>query len=86
METLIRFDVLILIPLSLLGLAAAIVLLVLQREKNGVRPPRARGYRVAAILLFVFAAVPLAVIPLLYLASLLYRFLPGFLYSFFKSL
>lgn len=86
METLIRFDVLILIPLALAGLAAAVLLLVLQRPKNGVRPPRARGYLITAILLIVFAAASLGVIPLLYLASLLFRFLPGFLYSFFKSI
>ena len=46
-------------PAGFLAVIAAIILLVLRRKKNGVRPPRARGYLIAAICLFIFAALVL---------------------------
>ena len=86
METLFRIDCLFLIPAALIGLAAAIVLLCRRRKKNGVRPPHARGYLIAAVLLILFALIALAVIPLLYFAMLLWKFGPALFYSGLKSL
>ena len=56
-ESAFSFVQLYLCPAAFFAVIAAIVLLILRRKKNGVRPPRARGYLVAAVCLFVFAAL-----------------------------
>ena len=64
METLFRIDCLFLIPAALIGLAAAVVLFLVSRKKNGVRPPCAGVCRPLAFCLIGFAAVTLIVPPL----------------------
>ena len=50
-------------PLAFVGVIAAMVLLVLRRKRNGVRPQRSRTYLITAIALLLFAVIVFAVIP-----------------------
>ncbi len=80
------FDVTYLIPFALLGVVAAVVLLICRRKKNGVRPPYAKAFLIIALVLFGFALVTVVLIPLVHYISLVFRFGLSFIYSAFKSL
>ena len=80
------FDVAYLIPFALLGVVAAVVLLICRRKKNGVRPPYARTFLIIALVLFGFALVTVVLIPLVHYIILAFRFGLSFLYSALKSL
>ena len=80
------FNVTYLIPAALIGVIVAIVLLVKRRKKDGVRPPHAGGFLVAAILLFVFAGITIVLIPLIHYIILFFRFGTELFYAGLKSL
>ena len=86
MDALFHFDLHYLIPAALIGIAVAVVMLVLRRKKDGVRPPYARGFLIMAILLFVFAGVTIIVIPLIYFVVMVIRFGMQFFFAALKSL
>ena len=86
METMLFIDSLFLMPVAAVAVIVAIVLLVKQRKKLGVRPPYARAFRIAAILLLLFAVVVFIVIPMIYLIYMIARFGLAFIYSGAKSL
>lgn len=80
------FNSSVLVPIAVVGIVVAIVLLVLRRKKNGVRPPHAKAYLIVAILLFVYAAIVMIILPLIYLVTLLMEFGVEFFYAALKSL
>ncbi|MBQ9469201.1 MAG: hypothetical protein IJU52_09365 [Clostridia bacterium] len=88
METFSAFVVLYLTPLAIAALVVAIILLVKRKKKNGVRPPYARGFLIAAICLFVFVAIAavLLLISLVYFAIMVIRVGESFLWAALKSL
>ena len=86
MDALFRFDVTYLIPAALIGAAAAIVLLILRRKRDGVRPPYATAFLIIALALFGFAAVTVILIPLIHFVIQLFRFALEFFYAALKSL
>lgn len=86
MSRLFYFDLFYLAPAALIGLAAAVVLFLVSRKKNGVRPPCAGVCRPLAFCLIGFAAVTLILIPLVHYLILFVRFALEFLYYGLKSI
>ena len=86
MESIYLFDIRYLIPAAPVALIAAIVFLLLRRKKNGVGSKHAKGYLIAAISLFAFAAISMVAIPLIHFIYLVIKFGAAVFYSGFKSI
>ena len=86
MEDFFLFDILYLVPAAFAGIIAAVVLLILRRKKNGVRPKHATAMLIIAICLFAFAFVAVILIPVIYYAVLFVKFAMAFFYAGLKSL
>ena len=85
MEDLLRFDTIHLMIPAAAGLVIAIILLVLRKKKNGVRPKYARPFLIIALILIVFAIITLVVIPVVGYGYLFLKFGTGIFYSGLKS-
>ena len=86
MDSFFQFNATYLIPVALIGASAAIVLLILRRKRDGVRPPYATAFLIIALSLFGFAAVSVILIPLVHLIIELVKLAIVFFYSALKSL
>ena len=86
MSTFYKIDLFYLIPVALAGVVAAIILLILRRKRNGVRPKHAKLFLFLALGLFAFAFVTVILIPVIHYVILLIEFGAEFVYAAFKSL
>lgn len=86
LEEIYRFNVFHLMPAALIGLVAAVVILIATRRKNGARsgctrPGYVRPLRTAALILFIFAALSLVVFPVVYYIIMFIKFGTAIFYS-----
>ena len=85
-ENFMSFEHRVMIPIALVGILVAIVLLVLRRKKNGVRPQHAKGFLTVALFLIVYAIVALILLPLTDFVIHLAVFGAEFMFAAMKSL